>query len=423
MEFLLTAPALLKILMSLAVILVVSRVTKNLLIAITVGTVVIAFWAGHSPAGAAVIAWDRLSGRDNLFLMLIIVLIIWLSAQMAETGIMSSLVASFQSRVSNRASMALLPALVGLLPMPGGALFSAPLVDDCDEERRVDPLVKGRINYWFRHIWEYWWPLYAGVLLAVELSGLEIWHFIAAGIPVTLFSVLGGWLFLLRRVPKKERSGHTRFDLSSLIPVFIVIFIYAVLSLLVPGTTRISKYFPIALGIITAIIYLQMRSPLSPPDWRKILLNPKTVSLAVLVAVIRIYGAFLEAPLPDGGYIVDLMRAELARTGVPLLPLIMIIPFIAGVTTGIALGMVGASFPIIISLAGADPSTAVLLSTAVLGYAAGHVGQLVSPVHVCFIVTNEYFSTTLVKSLKGLAGPCLFVLLGGFLVSRAVLLL
>ena len=422
MEYLLAAPALLKILVSLGVILVSSRITKNLLVSLFVGTLVLAFWAGHSPGGALDIAWNRLASRDNLFLMLIIVLIIWLSAQMAETGIMSSLVASFQSRVSNRASMALLPALVGLLPMPGGALFSAPLVDDCDGENRIQPIQKGRINYWFRHIWEYWWPLYAGVLLAVELSGLEIWHFIAAGVPVTLFSVLGGWLFLLRRVPKKKRTGHTRFDVTSLIPVFIVIFIYAAISLAVPGASRISKYFPIALGIVAAVAYLQIRNPLSRASWRNILLDPKTLSLALLVAVIRIYGAFLEAPLPDGSFLVEQMRAELARTGVPLLPLIMIIPFIAGLTTGIALGMVGASFPIIIRLAGADPSTSVLLSTAVLGYAAGHVGQLVSPVHVCFIVTNDYFGTSLLKSLKGLAGPCLFVLLGGFLVSRAVLL-
>jgi hypothetical protein len=422
MEFFLAAPALLKILGSLAVILVLSRMTKNLLVSIFLGAVVLAFWAGHDPAGAVSVAWERFSSRDNLFLMLIIVLIIWLSAQMAETGIMNSLVVSFQSRVSNRAAMALLPALVGLLPMPGGALFSAPLVDDCDEEKQVQPHLKGRINYWFRHIWEYWWPLYAGVLLAVELSGLEIWHFIAAGFPVTLFSVLGGWLFLLRRIPRKRRAGHARFDASALIPVFIVIAVYAFLGLLVPGTARISKYFPIAAGIVAAVIYLQLRNPLSLRRWKKILLNRKTVSLALLVAVIRVYGAFLEAPLPDGGFIVEQMRGELARTGVPVLPLIMIIPFIAGLTTGIALGMVGASFPIIISLAGADPSPAVLLATAVLGYAAGHVGQLVSPVHVCFVVTNDYFGTSLARSLKGLAGPCFFVLLGGFLVSRAVLL-
>ena len=100
----------------------------------------------------------------------------------------------------------------------------------------------------------------------------------------------------------------------------------------------------------------------------------------------------------------------------------MIIPFIAGLTTGIALGMVGASFPIIVQLAGAEPTTTALLSIAILGYASGHVGQLVSPVHVCLLVTNKYFATSVVRSLRGLWGPCLFVLLGGLLVSRVVLL-
>jgi hypothetical protein len=422
MQFLLSAPAVLKVLVSLGLILILNRFSKSLILAVAAGTLLLAFWAGHSVQSFAAVAWERLSMRDNLFLMLIVLLIIWLSAQMAETGIMNSLVASFRSQTSNRASMALLPAMVGLLPMPGGALFSAPLVNDCDASGSIDPAVKGRINYWFRHIWEYWWPLYAGVLLAVELSGLQIWHFAAAGIPVTLFSVFGGWLFLLRKVERKRRLKEGSFRFGSLIPVLIVIVVYAALAGFLPAVTRISKYLPIAIGIIIAMVYLQIRHPLSGKTWLKIIFSKKTVSLAVLVAVIRVYGAFMEAPLPNGGYIVDLMRQELARTGIPVLPLVMIIPFIAGFTTGIALGMVGASFPIVIQLAGSDPSAAVLLSTAILGYAAGHVGQLVSPVHVCLIVTNEYFETSLFKSLKGLWGPCLFVLAGGLLVSRIILL-
>ena len=84
--------------------------------------------------------------------------------------------------------------------------------------------------------------------------------------------------------------------------------------------------------------------------------------------------------------------------------------------------MVGASFPIVMQLAGIDPGIPLLVSTAILAYSAGHVGQLVSPVHVCLVVTNQHFHTSLVKSLKGLWGPCLFVLLGGFAVSRIILL-
>jgi len=340
---------------------------------------------------------------------------------MEKTGIMNSLVISFQSKLSNRTSMALLPAMVGLLPMPGGALFSAPLVDDCDMGGNISPVLKGRINYWFRHIWEYWWPLYPGVLLAVEISGLEIRHFIMAGIPLSLLSILGGWVFLLRRVEKKEETGSGMFDISSLIPIFLVIVVYILVGVSLPAVGEYSKYLPMTTGIIVAMIYLQVKHPLPRTTWASILLSRKTLNLAVLAAIIRVYGAFIEAPLPEGGYLVDLMRSELQQTGTPVISLVMILPFIAGFTTGIALGMVGASFPIIMQLTGADPSTAELLSTAILGYAVGHVGQLVSPVHVCLIMTNEYFKTSLLRSLKGIIGPCLFVLAGGLLVSRIIL--
>ena len=305
MSFILSVPMIVKVCVSLALILVVNRFSGSLIAAVLAGTLLLAFWAGHSVGSFSHIAWERLSHRDNLFLLLIIILVIWMSGQMAESGIMNSLVTSFQSRVSNRASMAMLPAVVGLLPMPGGALFSAPLVDDCDPGKSVDPVIKGRINYWFRHIWEYWWPLYAGVLLAAELAGIQLWHMIAAGIPVTLFSILGGWIFLLRRVEKREKSRTGRFDLNALVPVFIVIAIYALLEIFFPAASGISKYFPIAVGIIAAMIYLQIRKPITAGQWKKIILSWKTLSLAVIVAVIRIYGAFMEAPLPDGEFIVN----------------------------------------------------------------------------------------------------------------------
>ena len=142
-----------------------------------------------------------------------------------------------------------------------------------------------------------------------------------------------------------------------------------------------------------------------------------------MVAIIRVYVAFLEAPLPDGGFVVHQMRTELEQSGVPVLPLVMIIPFIAGLTTGIALGMVGRSFLIVAHLAGIEPSLTAMLSVAILGYAAGHVGQLVCPVHVCLLVNNKHFCTSLTECLIGLVGPIMFVLLGAFLVSQVILVL
>ena len=77
---------------------------------------------------------------------------------------------------------------------------------------------------------------------------------------------------------------------------------------------------------------------------------------------------------------------------------------------GINVGTIGASFPVVMTLLGASPPLALLLPTTVLAYAAGFMGQMLSPVHV----TNQYFKTPLLRSLAGLILPVLFVLLGAY---------
>ena len=88
----------------------------------------------------------------------------------------------------------------------------------------------------------------------------------------------------------------------------------------------------------------------------------------------------------------------------------MLLPFVAGITTGICVGFVGATFPIIVSLVGTDAPPADLLAAATLAFGFGYMGMMLSPVHVCLIVTNEHFKTRLAHSLRGLLAPAAAVL-------------
>ncbi|MBN1696011.1 MAG: DUF401 family protein [Spirochaetales bacterium] len=421
MEIIVQAPAILKIAVSLLFILVVNRLTKNLLIAVSAATVMLAFWAGHSVTGAAGIVRTRMSQPDTVALLIVIFGVIWFTTQMAETGVMKEMVGIIKNGVSQRCAMAVLPALIGLLPMPGGALFSAPLLDDCDTRKSVSPGLKARINYWFRHIWEYWWPLYPGVILAITLSGLPLWQFVLLQLPLSVLSVLAGSLFLLRNIkrPPEMNEHGEKMDFRQLfiiiLPVIVVIGVYAAIRLAIPALAELNQYLPMYIGIITAMIVLQVQRPLAGKRWIRIFLSKKTFSLALLVAVIRIYGAFIEAPLPDGRLIMDIMKAELGTAGIPLIAVIVIVPFISGLSTGIAFGFVGASFPIVVNIIGTNPGTGVFLSSILLAYASGYMGMILSPVHVCFIVTNEYFKTELLRNLIKLIMPVLFVLAGAFL--------
>jgi integral membrane protein (TIGR00529 family) len=426
-ETLLNAPALLKILISLAAIIVMNKLISNQILGVLSGIIILALWSGHSFSNSFSIAWVRFSNLDNLFLLLVVFIIIVLSSQMKESGMMADLVKSITQRFSRNRSMAILPAVIGLLPMPGGAIFSAPLVGSCDQNDTLDPSLKTRINYWFRHVWEYWWPLYPGVLLAIEISGLSVPAFMVFMFPISLFSIAGAWFFLMRKTGKDIRPDSStqkssfRHFLFLVSPIIIVMGSYSILGSALPVLSEVSRYLPIAIGIILSIIYLQIIRPLNLASWKKMFNSRIYFNMVVLVALIRIYGAFIEGRLPDGTLMMEALRLELAEAGISSYLLIMLIPLVCGISTGIAIGTVGAAFPIVISLIGPDPSFSLLVSTTVLAYAFGHVGQLLSPVHVCLLVSNEYFKVGLVKSLLGILKPSLVVLAAGILLSRLYL--
>lgn len=409
-------PVLYKILGALTCILILNAYLRQLGVSIATGAILLAFWSGHSLNAALDIAWIRFTSLDNICLLIIVFQVIWLSNLMKRTGVMAALVLAVRARVSHRKAIAALPAIIGMLPMPGGAIFSAPLVDDCDTDKVIDPLLKTCINYWFRHIWEYWWPLYPGVLLAIEISEVDIWQFILVQLPMSLLAVAVGAWFLLRKVPCPENSGEQQHKpqdkplLPLLAPVISVAIVYALVRVCIPQIAGITRYAPMIAGLAAGILILQLQHPLGRKEWKEVLTSKRTFTMAALVALVRIYGAFIESELPNGHLLIDEMRLELAAGGVPVTIIIMAVPFLSGLATGIAVGFIGASFPIVFSLLGADPGLAETLPTIVLAFGFGYMGMILSPVHICLIVTNEHFSTRIMKSLRGLMLPALTML-------------
>jgi len=431
MATLLAIPVLLKILATLALILIVNLVGVPFVLAVLAGTLALAAWCGHAPAAILAIGAHRLFSQEALLLAVAILAVIWLSSQMEASGVMRDLVASLQARYSRKAAIAMLPAVIGFLPMPGGALFSAPLVDRCDTDGDIQPLLKTQINYWFRHIWEYWWPLYPGVLLMMQITGLQIWHLMLVGLPLTLVAWGAGYLFFLRRLPAGAQAtgdGDGREPLASLLlPVIVIVLCYALVALTYAGIRRghphlpaLDNFIPMIIGVACAMCVLQGRRPLPWPAWQKIFRSTKALQMLGIVLALHVYGGYITANLPDGTPLMQVMRADLDRWGIPLLAVKMAIPFISGLTFGVAFGFVGASLPIVVSLLGPHPTLAEMLSTVVLAYGCGYLGMMITPMHVCLVVTNAHFRTSLYRSLAGIARPAAVVFCGVLLVHWVV---
>ena len=419
-ELLLSVPSAVKVGLIFAGILVVYRLGVPLGASIIIHALVLGLWTG---TGAAAIVYEltELTKPENILLVIVIVLLNYFTECLTMTGRIERTITALKSRMTSpRLVYAGLPALIGLLPMPGGALFSAPLVASVDHENGLLPHLKVAINYWFRHIWEYWWPLYPGVVLALKYSGVPTGMFILIQAPLTLFSLCAGWLCILRKVPRTVTAGPNRpldrpAAAAALVPIGVLVAVSVAGSWIfgLSGMGRTSANLVAMLAGLGSALVLTFRGvPEKIPATLRFFIRASNLQLGLLVVGILLFSAALKVDSAQtGATLISGMRDELVGLGVPILAVIVLVPCISGMVTGVAMGFVGASFPLVFALIGAEPSTGRLAATTTLAYASGYLGMMLSPLHLCFVVTSQYFGTRLFGAYRYILGPAAIVAL------------
>ncbi|MGD8337680.1 MAG: DUF401 family protein, partial [Desulfobacterales bacterium] len=94
-----------------------------------------------------------------------------------------------------------------------------------------------------------------------------------------------------------------------------------------------------------------------------------------------------------------------------LMPITMLLPFLVGGVAGITIAFVGTTFPILISLIQTMGHGHLLLAYMMLALVSGFVGVLLSPLHLCLLLSNAYFKTTLAEVYRLLWQPCTILIL------------
>jgi integral membrane protein (TIGR00529 family) len=361
---------------------------------------------------------DSSMNTQTIGILMIVWLIMVMSKIMKEAGQMDRLVTSFSRVAGDPLTVgSVMTALIGLLPMPGGALFSAPMVDASLTKMPLNGEQKTIINYWFRHVWEYWWPIYPGVILALALLKVQTWIYIATMAPLTAISVGAGLLFILRpiRPAQKAQTQHASWGglgsfLMEILPILIIIFFIVLEGVLtkVLGFLRVDFPLPGALsilpGLLAALLWVVTYNHVPWGRMKSSLFDQGTLYMLLLILAIMVFQGVLNesrAALQ--------IRSELLAYHIPVFLVLMILPFISGVITGIAVGFVGTSFPLIIPMFPQHNLLGYVCSGA-LCFTFGYMGMMLSPMHLCFLVTKDYYHASLFKSYRYLLLPVLSVL-------------
>jgi integral membrane protein (TIGR00529 family) len=340
---------------------------------------------------------------NTLLILGAFVSILFFSNLLKETGRMNQILGGFRSTLKDiRLVIALLPAIIGLMPIMGGALVSAPMVVEGSDELKLTRERRTFINFWFRHVWEYVLPTYPALILAASLIGIPVREFCWINLPLTPAAILSGVVVGYWGVSKstkayKHLSGRTAISilLKNLAPLLFAL-------ILVVGFKVELVY---AFGITTAGMILLFRV-----KWEKILKGFKEslgVELLLTVAIVMGFKKVLEST-----HSIPAVSEALSSFGIPLWLIAMFVPFLVGLMTGVTIAPIGIGFPILIPLLRAHPD---YLYYMMLAFAGGICGVLLSPLHLCLVLTREYFKADWKGVYRLLWFPVASILLAGLL--------
>jgi len=383
---------------SVAVVIALLRFRVDLGVTMLVAAASLALAGGRSPLWALREMGRAAIDRDTLLLLARIVAIIALGEIAGKLGYLDRLVTGLRKLISdNRIVIALMPAFGGLLPMPGGAMLTAPMVESSCASGSATPEQKFFVNYWFRHVWEYIWPLYPGVVVGAALLGRRVSDVFAFNWPLTIAAIGGGALFVLRRVDagRNERRpgerGEARRDvLLGMLPFAVVIAGVLVLKLEV-----------VIVVLAVAALMVAVGRPAARDVLRAFAHGAEYQVITLIVGVSAYNQVLTEAR------IIDAIPGLFVQLHMPELLVICLIPMMLGLITGVTLAFIAVSFPLLLPLmGGADVNMRLVM----LAYAAGFVGCLLSPVHLCLVLSRQYFKADLAKSYRLLLLPCLTVM-------------
>ncbi|MFC1497379.1 DUF401 family protein [Verrucomicrobiota bacterium] len=414
-------PAILKILTVFIGMLFLTRVRVPLGLSLVLGSFTVNIWAGLSMREIAIIFLHSLIDFELWIILAITVLILEIGRFMTKKENADELLAATQrwgGRHGRACSIMAIPAMIGLVPMPAGALFSAPFVKHAGNHKDSSAQWKSAVNYWFRHIWEYWWPLYPGVIIAMSLfEMIDTWQFIYAQMLFTPVAAFAGYFFLIHPHIKRLHESQDTVESSNwkalyvLSPIIIVFVLgmtlhFPLQEILPNSSIQTRKLLAMLIGLTAGLIVviLDLRKQ------RNIKLFSTLLSLKSLNLMFSLAGVMVFKFMLKKSGLLPMAAHELVNSNMPVEIAIAALPFLAGLVTGISLAFVGTSFPLVVGLMAAEGTSLTPLATLVLAYGFGYMGMMLSPVHLCLLVTKDYFGASIGSVYKQIA-PCVISML------------
>ncbi len=386
--------------LSIVALLYISR--RSLWLAMTTAAVVLAAFTLSTSEMATVLA-RTFADPSVLLIAFVVGIIPLIGGALEESGEMDRLVANM--RMGKRLFFAISPAMLGMLPMPGGALLSAPLIERGG--KGVPSGVKAAGNVWFRHAFLLVYPLGSSLIASSKIASIGLYQAILFLFPAFLLTVAIGYFIMLRQVGGRM-DYEEKFSLSGLLVPLGIILAAPVIDIVMKSTLHLTHpEIGTAVGVSVSLLLAMGIGRIRGRQFSAIAAKMRPWKYALIILAMFLFlNVFKLSGSPE----------LLADLNMPPVLLCIVIGFVLGMITGRIQAPIAIVVPIFVTAHGA-----ISLPAFAVTYFAIYLGYVISPVHPCVSVSMEYFSISMSTFLRRMALPVAIATLADLVVALFVL--
>lgn len=323
-------------------------------------------------------------------ILLALYFVMCLEIELRTSGALAGMVHALQRIFSStKVTLAVMPAFLGLLPSLGGARFSAPIVEEASRDLNITQEHKAAINFWFRHIFEFSSPIIPGMIMACNIAGVAYSDFIMHLCWLTALAFAAGWLVLIRPISDdtvkaaaaapaehEQNMQDLWLALSPVVLTFILVVFF-------------DFNASLGMGVVTAGLFFVLRFTKRFVSLKEVVIGALDIKMFLNVLCILYFIQILTVTNVLNEIVVAFQNSPL-----PVPVIIACVTFIIGVLTGMSQGHVAIVMPIVAAM---DTGN---LNLAGVAMAFGVAGQMLTPTHMCLVITVDYFKANFFKTLK-----------------------
>jgi uncharacterized protein len=406
------------ILFTFAIILYLLRKKIPLGYSLLAGSALLAVMARMSPLKFAAVTYQALAEPTALTLLATVVLLSVLGYILKETGSLQRMVDSLQTLFSSKKTIiGLIPGLIGLVSVPGAAVISAPMIDGLGDDLNYSPGKKAAINMLFRHVWFPAYPMSTGLISLAAIGGVSIYSLIKFNLPASVVALLVAIALLLGSsgerhgivagtAAEQEHTFESAPKNSSMLPVFLASTAPIFISLLLVLGLKWSYPISLLFGITSALI---INKVFDLETVKNYLIKGLDMKIAMAIVGVMVFKEVVQ----ESGFVISIVT-NLVSGGVPLSVLIIVLPLFVATATGSSMAAIAIILPILLPLFPPAPASVPLLS---MLFISSTFGYFFSPLHLCLILTNEYFRTDYTQIYRYSILPMVAMFVTAFLIA------